>query len=111
MNAEIAAKLPQIEELCRRHGVVRLELFGSGTGPEFNPETSDFDFLAEFSDRRPGTRFARRFFQFEQELRSLFERDIDLYTSHLPIPNPYLARSINQSRRPIYEAQRARAAS
>lgn len=111
MNAEIVAKLPQIEELCRRHGISRLELFGSATGFCFDPTTSDFDFLAEFADRRPGTRFARRFFQFEEELRSLFDRKIDLYTSHLPISNPYLARSINQSRKPIYEAQRARAAS
>ena len=110
MNAEIAAKLPEIEGLCRRHGVIKLELFGSATGPDFRPESSDVDFLAEFVDRRPGSRFARRFFQFEEELRSLFNRDIDLYTSHLPVPNPYLARSINESRKLVYEAQRARAA-
>jgi predicted nucleotidyltransferase len=111
MNAEIAAKLPQIEELCRRHGVTRLELFGSATGPDLDPESSDFDFLAEFADRRPGTRFAMRVFAFEQELRSLLDRDIDLYTSHIPISNPNLERSINESRKPVYEAQRARAAS
>ena len=57
MNAEIQDRLPQIEELCRRHGVTHLELFGSATGPSFDPDRSDFDFLAEFEDR--GTQVLR----------------------------------------------------
>ena len=109
MNAEILARLPQIEELCRRHGVIRLELFGSATGPKFDPATSDFDFLAEFADRGPNTRFAKRFFEFEQELASLFTRKVDLHTSHYPIKNPFLARGINESRRTIYGPDRDRA--
>ncbi len=40
-------KLPQIAEICRRHGVRELALFGSALGPNFQVE-SDFDFLVEF---------------------------------------------------------------
>ena len=108
MNPEIDARMPQIEELCRRYGIVRLELFGSATGPDFDPVKSDFDFLAEFADRGPNTRFAKRFFEFEQDLASLFSRKVDLHTSHFPIKNPFLARSIDESRRTIYGPIRER---
>jgi predicted nucleotidyltransferase len=109
MNAEIAAKLPQIEELCRRHGVVKLELFGSATGSDFDPERSDFDFIATFEDVGPGTRFGLRFFDFEEALAELFSRSIEVY-SNQPMRNPYFARSVNESRRTIYESARSEAA-
>jgi predicted nucleotidyltransferase len=35
----------EIAVLCERHGVAYLELFGSATGSDFNPDSSDFDFL------------------------------------------------------------------
>ena len=108
MNAEIAARLPQIEKLCRHHGVAKLELFGSATGPEFKPESSDFDFIATFHDTGPGTRYGKRFSEFEEALKALLGRPVDL-VSNQPIRNPYLARSINESRRTIYESTRVEA--
>jgi hypothetical protein len=38
----------QIAELCRRFGVQRLDRFGSAARGDFNPETSDLDFLVLF---------------------------------------------------------------
>jgi hypothetical protein len=55
----LASQLPAITALCERYGVAHLELFGSATSTEFNPETSDFDFLVEraapsfMTDRTP----------------------------------------------------------
>ena len=37
-----------LADLCRRFGVVRLDLFGSATGPEFDPAASDLDFIVEY---------------------------------------------------------------
>ena len=40
----------QLAEICRRHHVKRLEVFGSAAVGDFNPEKSDIDFLVEFDD-------------------------------------------------------------
>lgn len=37
MHPLVAAKRAEIEALCRRYKVSRLELFGSATGPAFDP--------------------------------------------------------------------------
>jgi len=47
MHPIIEAKKPEIRALCRQYGVIRLDLFGSATGPEWDPERSDFDFVVD----------------------------------------------------------------
>ena len=48
MHSAIADKKKELAELCRRHGVVRLEVFGSAArGADFDPESSDADFLVK----------------------------------------------------------------
>jgi len=42
----------KVAALCERYGVAHLELFGSATGPNFNPESSDFDFLVDLVNPR-----------------------------------------------------------
>ena len=37
-----------VEALCREHRVKRLELFGSATRGDFDPNVSDLDFFVEF---------------------------------------------------------------
>ena len=49
MHAAIADKKAQLAKICRRYGVMRLEVFGSAArGADFDPATSDADFLVEF---------------------------------------------------------------
>ena len=40
----------ELAEICRRHHVKRLEVFGSAAVGDFNAEKSDIDFLVEFDD-------------------------------------------------------------
>ena len=40
----------QLAEICRRHHVKRLEVFGSAAVGDFNPEKSDIDFLVDLID-------------------------------------------------------------
>jgi hypothetical protein len=54
MIAEILSHREELEELCRRFHVRRLDLFGSATGDDFDSERSDLDFLVEFDPRAPG---------------------------------------------------------
>ena len=50
MVSAIAQYRDELEELCRRYHVRRLELFGSAASGEFNPEHSDLDFLVMLED-------------------------------------------------------------
>ena len=42
-----------IAALCRKYGVVRLEVFGSVLRDDYEPGRSDVDLLAEFAPRDP----------------------------------------------------------
>ena len=108
MNAEIQKHLPEIEKLCDQYGVSRLEVFGSAVTGTFNPASSDFDFIATFAEKGFGSRYGRRYLSFAEELESLLGRPVDLLTD-APLRNPYFARSVNESRRTIYESKRSQA--
>lgn len=101
MHAEIAEKKEELAELCRRHGVVRLEVFGSAArGTDFDPRTSDADFLVEFrldGDRAP----LQQYFDFAEALRQALGRSVDLVESDA-IRNPYLLAAIDKSREVVY---------
>ncbi len=91
-----------IEGLCQRFKVRRLELFGSAAGEGFKPESSDLDFLVEFQELRENEH-ADIYFGLLEELRSLFQREVDLVILSA-IKNPYLRQGIDQSRTLLYAA-------
>ena len=91
-----------LEELCRRYGVRRLEVFGSAaTGAQFDAD-SDVDLLVEFAPPGPG-RHAAQYFGFLRELESLLGRNVDLLVLQA-IRNPYLLRNIDPQRELLYAA-------
>ena len=49
----IESKREAIVDVCARHGVSRLDVFGSALGDEFRPGESDVDFLVEFGAMDP----------------------------------------------------------
>ena len=101
MHAEIAEKKEELAELCHRHGVVRLEVFGSAArGTDFDPQTSDADFLVEFrldGDRAP----LQQYLDFAEALRQALGRSVDLVESDA-IRNPYLRVAIDRSCELVY---------
>jgi predicted nucleotidyltransferase len=102
MNQEIETRLNPLRQLCEQHRVARLDLFGSATGHDFDPERSDFDFLVEFQ-AMPPVEHADAFFGLLEDLERLFGRHVDLLEPG-PIRNPFLWSSIEQSRKALYEA-------
>ena len=57
MVDEISQHKADLWLLCQRYGVSRLDLFGSAATGAFNPATSDYDFVATFTDSdQPGVR-------------------------------------------------------
>ena len=102
MQDFILAKREQIAELCRKHHVRRLSVFGSATRDDFDPATSDVDLLVEF-DTDSIDRYARNFFSLEESMVSLFDRKVDLITEGV-IKNPYRLRSIEEDKDELYAA-------
>lgn len=91
-----------LADLCRHYAVHRLSLFGSATGPEFNPERSDLDFIVEFEALTPGE-YAEAYFGLWEDLQRLFDRPVDLITAPA-LENPYLRNAVEQSRVELYAA-------
>ncbi len=91
-----------IAEICRRHHVKRLELFGSAAVGDFNPQTSDLDFLVDYHPfSGPGK--ADAYFGLLEDLQQLFDRQIDLVVDRA-IENPYFRQSVDASKVAIYES-------
>jgi predicted nucleotidyltransferase len=92
----------EIESICRRFQVRRLDLFGSAASERFDPESSDLDFLVEFSGSSV-TGAADAYFGLLEALTELFHRNVDLVVASA-IRNPYFRESIEQSRTLLYAA-------
>ena len=102
MNEVIGAKLGEIATLCATYRVARLELFGSAARDDFDPASSDLDFLVEF-DPGESSGLADRYFGLLESLEALFNRPIDLVQVGA-VKNPYLLQSIEASRTVLYAA-------
>lgn len=97
--AEHAAALA---ELCRRHGVVRLELFGSAARGQDDPKHSDLDFLVEFEPVLEG-HYADAHFDVREGLEAMFRRPVDLVVDSA-IRNRYFRESVDQTKTLLYAA-------
>ena len=99
MSVPFDQTIHDIAELCEKFGVERLELFGSAATGEVE-EANDIDFIVRFADRSPG--YANRYLDFAEALEELLDREVDLVTER-SIQNPYFRRSVDASRRVIYD--------
>ncbi len=91
-----------IEALCRKYHVATLEVFGSAAGGNFDPETSDLDFLVEFQ-RVDVMNAADQYFGLLEDLETLFARRVDLVCT-VAMRNPYFIKGVNATRKPLYAA-------
>ncbi len=91
-----------VEEACERHGVNRLDLFGSAAGETFDPEHSDLDFVVSFAPRSPQKLFDR-YFGLKEDLSRVLGREADVVMEGA-IRNPRFAKSVEESRTPLYAA-------
>ena len=98
----LAEHIEGLAELCRRHQVQRLDLFGSATSGQFDPLTSDLDFLVTFQPNAQ-VGYTGTFFQLKDELERLFERPVDLVFD-IEFRNPHFRAAVEESRTPLYES-------
>lgn len=90
----------QVAALCRRTGALRLDVFGSAVRSDFDPATSDLDFLVEFDDLPP-VKYADAYFALKESLEALFGRPVDLITE-ASLENPYFRERVQAERQPLY---------
>jgi predicted nucleotidyltransferase len=96
----IEAHRAELDDLCRRHHVSRLELFGSAVSGEFDGDASGLDFLVDFQPLGPGDR-TDAYFGLLHGLEDLFGRQIDLVMIQA-IRNPWFRRAVDQQREKLY---------
>lgn len=101
MNELIQRSLDQIVNVCKKHSVKTLELFGSATRSDFN-DKSDVDFLYEFENGKINELdYADNYFEFLFSLESLLGRKIDLLPARKS-RNRYLTKRIDAEKIKIY---------
>lgn len=86
----------RLVELCRRHDIALLRIFGSAARDEENRD-SDVDFLVEFTTRKSLLDLVRA----ERELAELVGRPVDLVTEDAL--SPYLRDRVLQTARVLYD--------
>jgi predicted nucleotidyltransferase len=101
MGFSIETYNAELLDLCRRHYVRRLDVFGSAATGEMK-ESSDIDLLVEFDEEVNPRRFDN-YFEFLRELEELFGRRVDLVEVG-GLQNPYFIREVDNTKRRIYAA-------
>lgn len=95
-------KRDAIVALCVRHGVARLDVFGSALRDDFQPGESDIDLLVEFGPM-DGYDKAVAYFDLLDELQDLLGVEVDLVMAGA-IKNRYIARDIERTRQLLHAA-------
>ncbi len=102
MTDVLEAKREAIAEACRRHGVARLEAFGSAVRQDFQPGESDVDLLVELGHMEGYAR-VDAYFGLLEDLRAILGQHVDLVMAGA-VKNPYIARDIEQTKQMLYAA-------
>lgn len=97
----IELNLQRIIELCRKHKVKTLSVFGSILTDRFN-DNSDVDLLVDFEPTDPDTfDYVSNYFSLRYALEDLFSRKVDLIEEK-GLRNPYFIASVNRTKQLIY---------
>ena len=102
MHELVEKKRDALLELCRRHRLKRLDLFGSAATENFDPGTSDLDFLVELEDLEPAA-YSEAYFGLLEDLEDLFGLPVDLVVESA-VTNPYFRASFERTRKRLYAA-------
>ena len=102
MVSPIDSHRAELQALCRKYDVRRLDLIGSAAREDFNADASDLDFVVEFNNVNVDNA-ADRYLGLLIDLEDLFKRRIDLI-SYRAIRNPYFKQVVDQTRVMLYAA-------
>lgn len=98
METLVGLDMAAIAAACDKHGVAKLQLFGSGAKGELTPD-SDLDFLVEFLPKRPNA--FDDYYDLREDLIRITGREVDLVVAKA-IRNPYFKKSALAHTKEIY---------
>jgi len=102
MQDFILAKREEIAQLCRKHHVRRLSVFGSAARDDFDPATSDVDIIVEFDDI-PIEQYSDNKWALYDGLVAKFNRKVDLLTWK-SVRNPVVLSEVESTAETLYAA-------
>lgn len=97
---EVARHLDALPDICRRHHVTRLDLFGSAVRDDFDPARSDVDVIVVL-ERGPNIDSFQRYFALVEDLERLFDRQVDVVEDG-SIKNPYIIPRVEEDRLQVF---------
>ena len=95
----IDQNIDKIQDLCSKHKVAKLFVFGSVLSEKFK-KNSDIDFIVDFRDFDIYD-YADNYFDLKYSLENILKRNIDLLEDKA-INNPYFRKSIDSSKQLLY---------
>jgi predicted nucleotidyltransferase len=102
MQEFITARREEIAEVCRRHHVRSLSVFGSAVRDDFDPERSDVDIIVEF-ENFPMEEYLDNKSALYDELSARFGRKVDLLTWK-SLKNPVIRQDVEATHVTLYAA-------
>ncbi|MDE5822236.1 MAG: nucleotidyltransferase domain-containing protein [Paramuribaculum sp.] len=97
----IEMNMDRIIALCKKYKVAKLWVFGSILTPRFN-DRSDVDLLVVFDKTKIALlEMADNFFDFIDELETLFDRKVDL-TVYSSITNQYFKEEVDEKKQLVW---------
>ena len=103
LNSLIKEKRNDFIDLCRQHKVSKIYAFGSSITDHFDPAKSDIDVVVDLDIKDP-IEYGETLLSLWDNLEVFFERKVDLLTED-SIHNPYLKKSIEATKKLIYDGQ------
>ena len=94
-------KLPEVIQTLRTHHVKSAFAFGSVCTDKFNSK-SDIDLLIDFNTEDLFSGYAENFWQLEEKLKNILNREVDLLPAH-SLRNPYFINEIEETKILLYE--------
>lgn len=101
MQPFITSRIKEIEELCRKHHVRKLSVFGSAVRDDFNPASSDVDVRIEFLPEADAD-YLGNLYGLKDALPTLLGRKVDVISGR--IRNNFLRKEIEGSEVTLYAA-------
>jgi len=101
MTGAVTLDSEAIGRACEQYGVERLRVFGSALTDQFDPATSDVDFLVTFREGRED--LFQDYFDLKFELERIVGREVDLVVER-SVKNPFFKAAVLSTARDLYAA-------
>jgi predicted nucleotidyltransferase len=103
LNSLIKERYDDFVNLCKQHKVSKIYAFGSSITDRFDPTKSDIDVVVELDIKDP-IEYGEALLSLWDKFEVFFKRKVDLLTDD-SINNPYLRKSIESTKKLIYDGQ------